>query len=176
MQIKNSKYKRMISLILIMFLVLIITELIPRTKNTISMSFDLYKKNAIMNNENKSEEKIKNLSIENRMLKGEVKNNLNGYDRTGNMSSTISLLDSVAVLSHVKLSSVKPQKTYRKNNFIVQPVELNMNSSYERIFNFVRFLENASKVISIKDLNITSKENSKDSLAVRADLEIYLSL
>lgn len=176
MQIKNQKMKMLLILILISFVMITALDLVPRLSGIGKTAISLYEKENKLKEEKESGEKLKNLTAENRMLKGEVKNSLAGYAENQNISSVIALLDSAAGFSETRISSIKPLNSYKKDNLLLQPVEVNIMTSYENVYNFIRFLEKAKKVVLVKELDIASKDESRDSLSVKARLEVYLNL
>lgn len=176
MQIKNKKWKLILITVITSFIMITFFDLVPRVGDIATMALKFHGEKGKLKQEMESERSLKDLMAENRMLKGELKNTLSGYEDKENISSVISLLDSVAILSEIRISSIKPQKPYKKDNLMLQPIEVNITSSYERAFNYVMFLEKSSKVILVKDLSILSKDKSKDSLFIKASLEVYLNL
>ncbi|MDP4196305.1 MAG: type 4a pilus biogenesis protein PilO [Bacteroidota bacterium] len=176
MQIQNKKWKNYLILTIISFVFILFFDIVPRFYSAISLISNVITEKDKISKEAESEKSEKDLLAENRFLKSEMKNTLSGYDGKGNISSVISMLDSIANLSDVKITSIKPQKTYKKDNLVLQPIEINIMTKYEMAYNYICFLEKASKVVLIKDLNIKSKERCKDSLSVKTGIEVYLNL
>lgn len=129
-----------------------------------------------MDKEKESEMRFKELTVENMSLRDELRAMTSGYRPDESISSVISLLASLSEKSRSRISSIKPGKSYRKDNLILQPLEVNLTGKYENAFNMVRFLETAKRVILIKSLAVTPKESLSDSLNIKTELEVYMNL
>ncbi len=61
-------------------------------------------------------------------------------------------LNKIANKSKINISSIKPRKLKSNENLWLQPIELEVYSNYEEVYNFIRFLENSEKVIVITEV------------------------
>ena len=59
---------------------------------------------------------------------------------------------------------------------IEQPVEISLESDYENIYNYVRFLENSSRIIKMKELKFKPMKTGLSILKLKANIEVYLNL
>ena len=159
MPIKSKKWKNIIALSFFLFAVLIFSDIIPDYSNIAIIGYDLFiQKRKIEESEN-NKQTIRELEIKNK-----------------NLSSVISFLDLAAKESKAKLTSIRPRKLEKKDNLWMQPVEINISSSYENIYNFTRYLESSSKVAVLNELNFKPEGILKPELKLKAEIEFYLNL
>ena len=118
---------------------------------------------------------IRELEIKNKNLKKEINQVVSNYEENKNLSSVLSFLDEAAKESKVKFTSIR-QRKLRKDNLWMQPIEVNISSSYGNIYNFTRYLESSSKVAVLKELSFKPEEMLKPELEMKAEIEFYLNL
>lgn len=176
MPIKNKKWKSLIVLSSLLFLFVMLFDILPRSSSLTSMAMELMEEKSRLEKEKESEMRFKELRVENISLKDELRSMAPGYAPGGNMSSVVSLLDSLSHISHSCISSIVPGKSYRKDNLIVQPLEVDLRARYENAYNWASFLETARKVILIKSLTLKPKDTLSNSLTIKTELEVYMNL
>ena len=176
MPIKSKKWKNIIALSFFLFAVLIFSDIIPDYSNIAIIGYDLFiQKRKIEESEN-NKQTIRELEIKNKNLKLEINKVVSNYKENKNLSSVISFLDLAAKESKAKLTSIRPRKLEKKDNLWMQPVEINISSSYENIYNFTRYLESSSKVAVLNELNFKPEGILKPELKLKAEIEFYLNL
>lgn len=176
MPVKNKKWKSLIAISALLFLFVMLFDIFPRFSGLTSMAVELMEEKSRLEKEKESEMRFKELRVENMSLKDELRSMAPGYAPEENMSSVVSLLDSLSHKSHSRISSIVPGKSYRKDNLILQPLEVNLRAKYENAYNWARFLETARKVMLIKSLTLKPEEALSDSLTVKTELEVYMNL
>jgi Tfp pilus assembly protein PilO len=175
MLIHNKKWKNYIVLSLAVAVIIVLLEIIPRYAGLVSLCYDFYLRGANTNETNNIETE-KKLSAENKNIKEKINKLITSSEDNQKISAIISLLDEAAYGKGVDIASIKPINIKKQENLWVQPIEVNLYSDYEGIFNFVRHIERSSKVILIKELDYAAKVPLNDSLLVKACLEVYLNL
>ena len=176
MLIKSKKWKNIIFLSLFLFVVVTFSDVIPDYSNLVSTGYDLFiQKRKIEESEN-NRLAIRELEIKNKNLKLEINRVVSNYEENKNLSSVLSFLDEAAKESKVKFTSIRPKKLEKKDNLWMQPVEVNISSSYGNIYNFTRYLESSSKVAVLKELSFKPEEMLKPKLEMKAEIEFYLNL
>jgi Tfp pilus assembly protein PilO len=176
MLIKNKKWKNYLLATLALFVLILLFEIYPRVSNILTLGYDLYKRNAKTEEAEQNNLNESNLITENKKLKLQINSFVSNYEESQKISSIISFLDDLAARNDVEVTEIVPGKVEKKNNLRLQPIEININSNYEGMFNFVRSLEKSSKVIVLKELDFKPIRPISDSLNVKANLEVYLNL
>lgn len=176
MPIKNKKWKGLIAISALLFSLVMLFDILPRFTSLCSMTVEFIEDKSKLDKGKESEMRFKELMVENITLKDELRGMAPGYAPRESISSVISLLDSVSQKSRSRITSIMPGKIFKKDNVILQPLEVNLTAKYENAYNLVRFLETAKKVILIKSLALTPKEPLSDSLNIKTELEVYMNL
>lgn len=176
MQIKTKKWKNIILLSLFLFVIIIFSEIIPKYSDLLSMSYDLIEQKIRSKESEENKSEMNKLLSENKNLKIEINNIVSDYEENKNLSSVLNFLDTAAKESGVSFTSIKPMQLLRKDNLWLQPVEINISSKFENIYNFTRYLESSSRVAVLKELQFKPEEMLSSKLNVKANLEFYLNL
>lgn len=176
MQIKNKRWKLIISATFGFTIVIIFFDLLPRYSALLNQAAARFDKRNSAGSLVKNQEKLRLLRIENQNLRRNINNIVTDYKENKNLSSVLTFLDEKAAESYIKLRDIKPGELKRQNNLWLQPIELNLNSNYENIYNYLRFLEGSNNVILITELSMKPANRSNDSLNIKAHLEVYLNL
>jgi Tfp pilus assembly protein PilO len=159
-----------------MFVLVIFSDLMPDYSNLVSTGYDLFiQKKKVEESEN-NRQVIHELEIKNKNLRLEINQVVSNYEENKNLSSVLSFLDKAAKESKIKFTSIRPKKLEKKDNLWMQPVEVNISSSYENIYNFTRYLESSSKVAVLKELSFKPEKILKPKLEMKAEIEFYLNL
>ena len=176
MAIKFGKWKKTIILTIGLLIFLIIFEIFPRYASLYDAFFEIIRNNNAIESIETTKLQIQELNLQNKRIKFEINNLVSDYEENKNISSVISYLDKTAGENRIKISSIKPGKLIYKDNLWLQPLEVSLQSNYQSIFNFLRILENSSKVILINELTYKPDELLKNKLNFTAKLEVYLNL
>lgn len=173
MNLINRKWKNIITLSTIFFLFAMLFKVIPEYSEIIASTVNIIFSGDIKEEVNESDGQLKQLNME-KMKLIKYSSSLVSNNKNSNLSSIISLLDNSAEKSGSKIINIDPREAEEKNDLYFQPIGIVLNADYEKIFNFVRFLENSERVIRIK--NLTLKEKESKHLIVNIELEAYLNL
>ncbi|MFO7445406.1 MAG: type 4a pilus biogenesis protein PilO [Ignavibacteriaceae bacterium] len=176
MLIRNKKWKNYMVLSAGFTILVILFEILPGYNNLISMGIELYNRGAEIEKGEKNIVRENNLTLENKQLRQQINSLISNYEENQRISSIISFLDEAAFGKGVDIASIKPGKIVKKDSLWLQPMEVNLDSDYEGLYNFVRHLEKSSKVVLIKELDFIPKAPLNDSLRITANLEVYLNL
>lgn len=176
MQIKNKKWKNIIFLSTALVSIIFLSEIMPRIYNAAGLAFDLILQKYKIDSNKKNEISINEYTVRNKKLKRKISRVVSDYERSGNISDILSFVDSAAQRTKVNIREIKPGKIIRNNNLWLQPVDINISARYENFYNYVRSLENSSKVMLIKKLTVSAGESSEEQLDIKLHLEIYLNI
>ena len=176
MLIKNSKWRNLTLLILLMTVIVFVFEIIPRGVGVIEMVFELLSNNNKIEQASEIEVELSSLNTENLMLKKEIESVVTDYDDSRQISGILSNLEEIAYNSRCGINSIKPTKLEEKKNLWVQNIQLEVNGSYENLYNFLRYLENSSKVIIINDVTFIPSKTKSGEVDMSLLLEVYLNL
>ena len=168
MLIKNKKWKNYILGTLSFFVLILLFEIYPRVSNILSLGYDLYERYAKTKEAEQNNLNENNFISENKKLKLQINSFVSNYEESQKISSIISFLDDIASKNDIEIAAIIPGKVEKKNNLWLQPIEININSNYEGMFNFVRSLEKSPKVILLKGLDFKPIKPKNDSLNVKA--------
>lgn len=176
MLIDNRKYKNTILATAIFTLLLLLFEIIPNYTGLVASVVTVLEQNSEIERIAENESEIEELTRQINMLESSVYNNVTAINKSRNLSSVISNLDSLSGKSKIKNLAFKPGEVKKENNLLIQPIEINLKSEYESIYNFIRFLENSARVIKIKELSLKPVKPFAKSLTLTAKIEVYLNL
>ena len=176
MVVKNKKWRSYIFATCSLFFLLFLFEIIPDYSAIFNTLWSTITTNNIKNQINKYEAQITDLRNENLELKSSETNFLSTNENKKDISSVISFIDLVAHKSFIKKYSLKPGNFKKKDNLSILPIEVEINSDYSSVYNFIKFIERSSNVVIIKELTIKPKDVLQDSLVVKTNLEVYLNL
>jgi Tfp pilus assembly protein PilO len=176
MLIENKKHKNVILLTLLATVIIFLFEVIPKYSDLVTIVFKLIEQNSEIERIAENEKELMELNLQNQLLKSRIYSTVSDYKENKNLSAVISHLDSLAKESHIKNLAIKPGQMIKENHLWLQPIEVSLNSGYENIYNYIRFLENSSRVIKIKGLYFKPEKPLKPELDLKANIEVYLNL
>lgn len=176
MKLNNSKWKNITVSIIGFTLFILIFELMPRIIDLGSTYFDWLSNNKKLKASTSIEEELLDENIKNKNLKKMLKNIVSDYEQDKNISNVMNYLNNIADKSNITIASIKALKLKQNNNLWLQPVEIEFTSNYEELYNFIRFVENSSKVILLSNLNCKPKVLTKNKLDSKILLDVYLNL
>ncbi|MBI1937422.1 MAG: type 4a pilus biogenesis protein PilO [Ignavibacteriales bacterium] len=176
MLIKNKKWKNIIFLSIACVSIIFLFEIAPRIYNVAGLTIDLIVQKYKIDSNKENDELISEYGVRNKALKRKIGRVVSDYERSRNISDILSFVDSAAQRTKVNIREIKPGKIIRNNNLWLQPVDINISARYENFYNYVRSLENSSKVMLIKKLTMISGESLGGSLDIKLHLEIYLNI
>ena len=176
MLIKNKKWLNVTVMSLVGFAIIILFEIIPDITHDLSLAYNYFAQKHKASVESDKQAEFEIVSRENKIIKHKMAGLVSVYDDKGNLSNIISNMDEEAKLANVGILSIRPDKVTTKENLYYLPLEVELSSSYERFYNYLRFLEQSSRVLVLNEANIQKKENSTDSLTIKAKFEVYLNL
>ena len=176
MLIKNKKYKNFILLTFLLFALLFVFEILPVYSDLLSMTMKVFEQNSQIEKIAENKNELDNLNKQIRKLKIRMYNNFSDYSDSRNLSAVINLLDSLSKKSKIKNIAIKPGELKENDQLWLQPVEISLESDYENIYNYVRFLENSSRIIKMKELKFKPMKTGLSILKLKANIEVYLNL
>ena len=176
MLIKNSKWRNLSLLILVMTVIVLVFEIIPRGIGVVEMVFELVANNNKIDRAAEIEIELSSLNTENLMLKKEIESVVTDYDDSRQISGILANLQEIADNSECDITAIKPGKLEKNKNLWVQNMQLEINGSYENLYNFFRFLENSTKVMIINNATFAPSKTKSRKLEMSLLLEVYLNL
>lgn len=176
MQIKNKKWKQIILISISTFLLIIFLEILPRAMNIVSLTIQLVDQKIKISSNDKNEDLIKQYTIENKSLRGQIGNIVSDYERDKNISQILNYLDAASQLNNVRIVEIKPGPIIKNKNILITPLEVNFIAHYENFYNYLLNLEKSSKVMVIKQLSIEPKDILSDTLSIKAKIDVYLNI
>ena len=176
MRIVTKKWKNISLAAILLTAIILIFEIIPRFISVFVSVVEIIEQDDKISDSENADMEIKLLALENKKLAQGINRLVSDYEENSKMSSVISLIDSLALLNSMRISSIIPQKIMKTGNLWKQPIEININGSYENFFNFVRYLESSQKVIVIDKINIKSERIHSKELDIQLSLDAYLNL
>ncbi|MCB0749454.1 MAG: type 4a pilus biogenesis protein PilO [Ignavibacteriae bacterium] len=176
MKIKNKKWQNINIGIIGFTLFIILFDFIPRVMDLGSNTFNLVSDKIKLNQNNEIDTELLQLSTKNKAIKNQFKQIVSDYEDDKNISTVMQYLNNIANKSNIKISSIKALKLKQENKLWLQPVEIEITSNYEQLYNFTRFLEHSSKVILVNKLTSIPKTATKETLNTKLLLDIYLNL
>lgn len=176
MQIKNKKWRNIILLTIICVGIIFLFEIAPRLYNLSDLALNLVIQKYRIDSNKEKDGVINEYTARNKMLKRKIGLVVSDYERNRNISDILSFVDSAAQKNKVSVREIKPAKIIKSNNLWLQPVDINISARYENFYNYVRTLENSSKVMLIKKLTMVSGESTGELLDIKLHLEIYLNI
>ncbi|MBK7980281.1 MAG: type 4a pilus biogenesis protein PilO [Ignavibacteriae bacterium] len=176
MKIRNKKWKN-INISIIGFTVFVIViEFMPRFLNLGSQTFNVISDKIKLKETSSIDNNIKEQSLINKNLVSQLKQIVSNYEDDKNISTVMQYLNNIANKSNIKISSIKALKLKQEDKLWLQPVEIEITSNYEQLYNFTRFLEYSSKVILVNKLTSIPKTATKETLNTKLLLDVYLNL
>ena len=176
MIIKNKKWKNLNLLIIAFTLVILTFEVLPRVWDIGKLVTELISNSNKLERLDEIDNNLLDLNIENKNLKRQLGEIVSDYKSDKNISTTMRYLNEIANKSKLKITSIKPVKLKNNDKLWLQAIELKFYSNYERLYNFVRFLEHSPKVILLKEIKVKPKVKSRDKLEIVVNIDVYLNL
>ena len=176
MKFNNTKWRNLFYLIAGFSLFVLILEIIPRTWDLTGNIAEWISSSNKIDMLNEQEQKLGEITIRNNRLKDEINSIVSDYEENKNISSILNELNGIASASKVKITNIKPEKIEKDKNLWLQPMEINIESNFDGIYNFVRMMENSSKVIVVKSIDIRSIKTLSGYLNSNVNIEVYLNL
>jgi Tfp pilus assembly protein PilO len=176
MQIKNKKWKQIILVSVSAFMLILFFEIVPRTMNIGTLVFKLVDQKIKISSSDKNEDLIKQYTIENKSLRGQIGNIVSDYEKDKNISQILDFLDTASQLNNVRIIEIKPGQLIKNKNIFIAPLEVSFIAHYENFYNYLLNLEKSSKVIVIKQLSIVPKDILSDTLSIKAKIDVYLNI
>ena len=176
MKFRNSKWRNLVILAVSFFVLILFAEVIPRSGDIIVNISEWITQSNKIGNLKETENKLGILTIKNNKLKSQINSIVSDYDEYRNISSVLNELNTIVAENNVKLINIHPESIVKKNNLWLQPMEINVESGYNELYNFVRTLEFSNKVIVVKDIHIIPGKMQSSNLKSTIRIEVYLNL
>lgn len=176
MTFKNSKWKNIVLLSSVFFVIVILFQIFPDYAGLIHKVKTLVEQKDEISEGKKNQKILTNVLNRHKDLKNEIGSYVSNYNENKNISSIITILYNAAKKCNLTISSIRPSKVLQKNNLWLQPMEINFSTDYQNTYNFIKFIEKSRKVIIVKDLEMISSSKKKVNLDVKARIEVYLNL
>jgi Tfp pilus assembly protein PilO len=171
--IKSRKWKIIIRSVTVLTILIFIAEIIPNATELISKYIEYYSVNQKISNTYNNATKITRLHQENSQLKSTLAIFLTNNGKNGRLSDIVKFLNEASKNVGAEIVLIKPGTTYSKNSFEIQSIDLEVRSTYENIYNFIRKIESCQKIITVSYLTISSKKPFSNDLILLAKLEVY---
>lgn len=164
----SIKWKRIIYLSLFLFILIFLFEIYPSIDSTISsINIKIFSNREIDELEELLEsEKNRNLTYKNNMV-----NFFNNLNNGKGISETISFLDKASAFSKLEIKSIKPIDENANNSS--RKIEITAESSYENLFNFVKYMEQENILLTIHKILITHNNSIIGLIKSQINVEIY---
>ncbi|MFH0736280.1 MAG: type 4a pilus biogenesis protein PilO [bacterium] len=159
-----------------LFLLVVVIETLPRSISLISNYFQYLSQKSIVDNKSDTDTRLIEVQTKKSLLKESINKMVTNDDNDYRLSSIISLFNLYAEKSMVDILSLKPGKISKEGDLKVQRVELILNSNYEQLYNFVRFIENSEKVIRINEIIMEQSASSNQILEISFIADLYINL
>ena len=176
MVFKNSKWRNLVVLMLFLFVLVLFMEIIPRAGGLIDLIWEK------VENENKIgriaevDSELTEINSENKILKSRIGSLMTDYEEERQLYGILSTLEQVTIDSDCKITSIKPSGIDKKDDLWVQTIDLKVRGDYEKLYNFIRFVENSSKVMLVESLDIKPAKGEENNLDMSLTMEVYLNL
>ena len=176
MLIANKKYKNLVLLSLLVTILLFLFEVIPTYSGLVSMTIDVFEQNSEIDRITENDNVLRELNRQIKLLKMQIYNNVSDYSEYRNLSTVINLLDSLSKESKINNIAINPGELKKENHLWLQPIEISLNAEYENIYNYIRFLENSSRIVKVQELIFKPLKPGSPKLSLKANIEVYLNL
>lgn len=176
MLINSKKWQFVVGTTLVLTVLVLLFDLSPRYLALWDKVGAYYNSVNNMNSLPQLKANLKEIKFENSQLHNNINNLISDYKENKNLSSVLEYLDKNARRSKIKITEIIPGKLRERNNLWLLPIQVEMSTKYENIYNFVRLLENSNKVVLINQLILTPIKDNADSLLVKSKLNVFLNL
>ncbi len=156
-------------------MVIILLEIFPRFGNLVSTISEIYSIKDQINKVSGNYDDIDLIASENK----EIKNIISAYlsdDKEAGLSEIVDYLNQSAIVTGTDLISIKPGKAYAVDNLNILQIDLELEASYEDMYNFLRKLEFGEKIIKIKEFSIFYKKFGSQKLTMESSVKVYINL
>ncbi|MBN2571421.1 MAG: hypothetical protein JXA68_04780 [Ignavibacteriales bacterium] len=176
MLIKNKKWKNLILLNLIVLIIILLFEIIPRGIELGSLFFDLIAQSNQIDEIQTIDNSINELKLINNKIKNQIRQNVTDYKENENISSFYALLTIIAEQTNSSIKTINASEIKKVNNLWSQKLEITFETNFINFFNFIQELENSQKVILIKNIFIKQEKLLSNKLLITTNFEVYLNL
>ncbi len=174
METIDKRKRNLVILVILFSLLIFLFEIIPGLFENVSLLAEYIKRTAGAGDAAEVTYRLKNAQSENHALKSALGGIVTEYEENSAFSPLLILLNDLAERSGLDIMHLRPGPAERQKDLWLQPVEIEMEGSFEEFYNFNRFLENSGKVITVKKCEIKKDKGKK--LKITAQLDIYLNL
>jgi Tfp pilus assembly protein PilO len=176
MTIKNKKWKRLIYGFVAAFALLSLFNILPAYYEVFLNVIKWIDLKSSKENIRDNDIKIKNNKNELILMKAKMNSMLTKIDDSQKVSPYIDEINSIADSAKISLASIKTQSLEKRENLLVQPLEIALEGNYFQLFEFIKSLERTKRTFVIKKTLIKPGEDKKPGLRATIALEIYLNL
>ncbi|MBU0475266.1 MAG: type 4a pilus biogenesis protein PilO [Bacteroidetes bacterium] len=176
MKINNKKWKNINVIIIVFTIVVLFGEILPRIWDLSSLTINWINDTNKLDKVTAIDANLYKLTETNKKLKSQINQIVSDYEENKNISTTMRYLNNIAKKSNISITSIKPSKLKSNENLWLLPVELEFNSNYEELYNFIRFLESSEKVILVTEISINPITITQQKLKVLTKINVYLNL
>lgn len=171
--IKNRKWKLIQRIVTVVTIMIFIFEIVPNASKLLSKGLDYYSINQEISNTYTNAANITRLRQENSQLKSTLLMFLTKNGKNGRLSDIVKFLNESSKEVGAEIVLIKPGTAYLENSFEIQSIDLEVQSNYNNLFNFIRKIEVCQKIIIVSILNISGKKPFSNDLILKAKLKVY---
>lgn len=151
-------------------------EILPRVRGVLELAWEKYESENKLNRMSEIDLMMTQINSENKLLKSRINSLVTDYEKERQLYGILSTLEKVTEETDCKITSIKPSGVEKNKNLWVQTINLEVNAPYENLYNFVRFIENSSKVMIVKNLSLKLQKGESKNLNMLISMEVYLNL
>lgn len=160
MKIKTPKYRRMVLLSFLLFLLIGLFEIIPGYYDLGLRLVSAIVHNFSQNNKEELSSQLSMLREETILLKKKYSEEFLTSENNYNLSSA---LESINVSNReigISINSIKPLKKIKKGGLDFQKTSMSITGDFESIYNYCRWLEVTGSTIEFDELIISNQKES----------------
>jgi Tfp pilus assembly protein PilO len=176
MIIKNKKWKRFIYGFSAAFVLLFALDIFPSYYEAATDLVKWFDLRSSKENARDFDTRLKNSNTELTLLKARINSMLTKLSDSQKVSPYIEELNSFAASAKVSLASIKTQNLEKRDNLLVQPLELSLEGNYFQLFEFTKLIESTKRTFVIKNIIIKPGRIDESGITAVIILEIYLNL
>jgi Tfp pilus assembly protein PilO len=157
---------------------ILLNEIFPLIKESISKYQELLENRQKINQALKSDETVAKLKLENKSIQKEIGLLSIASPSGKNLSFILSNLSNASRKSGINFLTIKPEteskvKAKKSEEFEKMFIRLNFKTKFHNLGKFLNLLESENLVVQVNELDIESKSAISDELNVEAGIIIY---
>lgn len=175
MLIKSKKWKNILIATIVLFALVVYTDILPALTDNASILWQTISANNEVKDIKLLEREYSELVLESKELMNKLNNRNASATGMQSLSHIITKLDLIAHESAVNITLIKPGAITKKESIVTQRIELGISGKYKNLYNCIKNIEDAKELVVLKEMSVKPKEALNDSLLIKAQLEVYLN-